>query len=100
MRLIAWSYGELRASTHRSRPERLLASNVDGSQRRRHDMTRRPKGRSRIVENALARADALSGDSQDERELRESVERGLADADAGRLIPVDELMREFGIEEG
>lgn len=63
-------------------------------------MTRRPKGRSRIVENALVRACALSRDSQYERELRESVERGLADADAGRLITVDELMREFGIGEG
>ncbi len=41
MHLIVWSYGELRASNHRSRPERLLESNVDGSQRPevRHDPT-------------------------------------------------------------
>lgn len=34
-----------------------------------------------------------------EVELRASIERGLADADAGRLIPVEDLMKEFGIEE-
>jgi predicted transcriptional regulator len=58
------------------------------------------QGLSRFVEDILARAGArCASDSQYERELRESIERGLADADAGRLIPVDELMREFGIEE-
>ena len=64
-------------------------------------MTQRLKGLSRIiVEDILASAGAaLLRDSQYQRELRESVERGLADADASRLIPVDELMREFGIEE-
>lgn len=34
-----------------------------------------------------------------EVELRASIERGLADADAGHLIPVKDLMKEFGIEE-
>lgn len=34
-----------------------------------------------------------------EVELRASIERGLADADAGRLIPVEDLMKEFGFEE-
>lgn len=34
-----------------------------------------------------------------EVELRASIERGLADADAGSLIPVEDLMKEFGIEE-
>lgn len=64
-------------------------------------MTRRLKGLSRIVEDLLARAGAaVLRDSQYKRELRESIERGLAEADADRLIPVDELMREFGIEEG
>jgi predicted transcriptional regulator len=63
-------------------------------------MTKRLKGPSRIVQDVLARAAAgVARDSQYERELRESVERGLADADAGRLIPVDELMREFGTKE-
>jgi len=62
-------------------------------------MTKRLKKLSRIVQDVLARAGAgLVRDCQYKRELRESVERGLADADAGRLIPVDELMREFGIE--
>jgi len=32
-------------------------------------------------------------------ELRASIERGLADSRAGRLIPVEELLREFGIAE-
>ena len=91
-------YGDLRTSTHRSRPERLLASNVDGSQHRRHDMTPRARVLSRIVENLLARAGALFRDSKYKCELCESVERGRADADAGRLMPVDELMREFGIK--
>jgi predicted transcriptional regulator len=62
-------------------------------------MTRRPEKLSRIAQDVLARAGALLRDSQYKRELRESIERGLADADAGRLIPVDELMREFEIEE-
>lgn len=32
-------------------------------------------------------------------ELRASVERGLADANAGRLISVEEVMKEFGVTE-
>ena len=32
-------------------------------------------------------------------ELRASVEHGLADSRAGRLIPVEELLREFGLAE-
>ena len=32
-------------------------------------------------------------------ELRASIERGLADADAGRLIPVEDVIKEFGITE-
>jgi hypothetical protein len=59
------------------------------------------KGLPRIVQDTLARVGPrFVRDSQYERELRESVERGLADVEAGRLIPVDELMREFGIDEG
>ncbi|WP_331154091.1 hypothetical protein [Steroidobacter sp.] len=34
-----------------------------------------------------------------EVELRASIERGLADADAGRLIPIEDLKKEFGIDE-
>lgn len=29
--------------------------------------------------------------------LHRSIERGLADADAGKLIPVEELLKEYGI---
>jgi predicted transcriptional regulator len=32
-------------------------------------------------------------------ELRASIERGLADSRAGRMIPVEDLLREFGIAE-
>ena len=32
-------------------------------------------------------------------ELRASIERGLADVDAGRVIAVEDLIREFGAAE-
>lgn len=31
--------------------------------------------------------------------VRASIERGLADADAGRLVSAEEVMKEFGIAE-
>ena len=31
--------------------------------------------------------------------LRASIERGLADIGAGRVIPVEQLMKEFGVTE-
>ena len=34
-----------------------------------------------------------------EAELRASIEHGLADAEAGRVVAVEDLMKEFGIEE-
>lgn len=34
-----------------------------------------------------------------EAELRASIEHGLADAQAGRVIAVEDLMKEFGFEE-
>jgi len=34
-----------------------------------------------------------------EVELRASVERGRADSDAGRIVAVEDLMKELGIEE-
>lgn len=34
-----------------------------------------------------------------EAELRASIEHGLADAQAGRVVPVEDLMKELGIEE-
>jgi predicted transcriptional regulator len=40
----------------------------------------------------------LSSDEIDP-ELRASIARGLSDADAGRLVPVEDLMKEFGIDE-
>lgn len=32
-------------------------------------------------------------------ELRASIERGLADVKAGRVVPVEELLAEFGVLE-
>ena len=34
-----------------------------------------------------------------EAEMRASVEHGLADSAAGRVVAVEDLMKEFGIEE-
>jgi len=34
-----------------------------------------------------------------EVELRASIERGLADSDAGRVVAVEDLMKELGVEE-
>jgi hypothetical protein len=34
-----------------------------------------------------------------EAELRASIERGVADTQAGRVVAVEELMKDFGIEE-
>jgi predicted transcriptional regulator len=34
-----------------------------------------------------------------EAELRASIETGLADSDAGRVITVEDVMKEFGVEE-
>ncbi|MDB5969342.1 MAG: hypothetical protein JWQ90_1792 [Hydrocarboniphaga sp.] len=43
--------------------------------------------------------DASWEDLAYEMELRASIDRGLADAKAGRMIPVEDLMKELGIEE-
>lgn len=34
-----------------------------------------------------------------EIDVRASIERGLADSEAGRVIPVEDLMKELGIPE-
>jgi predicted transcriptional regulator len=34
-----------------------------------------------------------------EAELRASVDRGLADSEAGRVVPIEDMMKEFGVEE-
>jgi predicted transcriptional regulator len=34
-----------------------------------------------------------------EVEVRASIERGLRDSDAGRVVAVEDLMKELGIEE-
>jgi hypothetical protein len=34
-----------------------------------------------------------------EAELRSSIDQGLVDSEAGRIIAVEDLMKEFGVEE-
>lgn len=34
-----------------------------------------------------------------EAELRASVDRGLADSEAGRVVTMEDMMKEFGVEE-
>jgi predicted transcriptional regulator len=34
-----------------------------------------------------------------EAELRASIDRGLADSEAGRVVAVEDMMKEFGVEE-
>ncbi|AXQ28016.1 hypothetical protein D0B54_04720 [Solimonas sp. K1W22B-7] len=34
-----------------------------------------------------------------EMDVRASIERGLADSKAGRVIPVEDLIKELGVEE-
>ncbi|MFT4257046.1 MAG: hypothetical protein QM599_08840 [Pseudoxanthomonas sp.] len=38
-------------------------------------------------------------DVQYQVELKASIERGLADVKAGRVVPLEELMAEFGVLE-
>jgi predicted transcriptional regulator len=34
-----------------------------------------------------------------EAELRASIDRGLTDSEAGRVVTIQDMMREFGVEE-
>jgi hypothetical protein len=54
-----------------------------------------------IARGELAPSRVTSRESSDEidPELRASIARGLSDADAGRLVSVEDLMKEFGIDE-
>lgn len=45
-----------------------------------------------VVDDSGARID-------DDADLRSSIERGLADAEAGQVVAVEDLMKEFGIED-
>ena len=56
---------------------------------------------AKIARGELVPSRVTSRDSSDDigPELRASIARGLSDADAGRLVPVEELMKEFGIDE-
>jgi predicted transcriptional regulator len=44
-------------------------------------------------------ADATWEDVRHQVELRASIERGLADSGAGRTVPHEEIIKEFGIAE-
>lgn len=54
-----------------------------------------------IARGELSPSRVTSRDSSDDMsaELRASIAHGLADADAGRVLSVEELMKEFGIDE-
>jgi predicted transcriptional regulator len=34
-----------------------------------------------------------------EAELRASIDRGLADSEAGRVVAIEDMVKEFGVEE-
>jgi predicted transcriptional regulator len=34
-----------------------------------------------------------------EAELRASIDRGLADSEAGRVVTIEDMVKEFGVEE-
>jgi predicted transcriptional regulator len=34
-----------------------------------------------------------------EAELRASIDRGLVDSEAGRVVAIEDMMKEFGVEE-
>lgn len=54
-----------------------------------------------IARGELSPSRVTSRDSSDDMspELRASIARSLADADAGRLVSVEDLMKEFRIDE-
>lgn len=56
---------------------------------------------AKIASGELVPSRVTSRDSSDDTgpELRASIARGLSEADAGRLVPVEDLMKEFGIDE-
>ena len=66
---------------------------------RRVDETGRPvlltsHGRGVAVVQALSEYEA----SQEEREFMRAVVAGLADIDAGRVVPLDEVRRRLGLD--
>jgi hypothetical protein len=56
---------------------------------------------ARIARGELPPSRVTSRDSSDDvsPELLAYIARGLSDADAGRLVSVEHLMKEFGIDE-
>jgi predicted transcriptional regulator len=56
---------------------------------------------AKIARGELLASRVTSRDLSDDMspELRASIARGLSDADAGRLVSVEDLMKEFGIDE-
>jgi hypothetical protein len=56
---------------------------------------------AKIARGELVPSRVTSRESSDHisPELRASIARGLADAHAGRLVSVEDLMKEFGVDE-
>jgi hypothetical protein len=64
-------------------------------------LTKSMRQHAKIARGELPPSRVTSRDSSNDMspELRESIARGLADADAGRLVSVEDVMKEFGIDE-
>lgn len=64
-------------------------------------LTKSMQQHAKIARGELSPSRVTSRDSSDDMrpELRASIARGLADADAGRLVSVEDLMKEFRIDE-
>ena len=64
-------------------------------------LTKSMQQHAEIARGELPPSRVTSRDSTDDmsQELLASIARGLSDADAGRLVSVEDLMKEFGIDE-
>ena len=64
-------------------------------------LTKSMRQHAKIARGELPPSRATSRDPSDDMgpELLASIARGLSDADAGRLVSVEDLMEEFGIDE-
>jgi predicted transcriptional regulator len=64
-------------------------------------LTKSMQQHAKIARGELLPSRVTSRDSLDDMspELLASIARGLSDADAGRLVSVEEVMKEFGIDE-
>lgn len=64
-------------------------------------LTKSMRQHAKIARGELRPSSVTSRDSSDDMspELLASIARGLSDADARRLVSVEDVMKEFGIDE-